>query len=176
MKSLSKLQRKVVYAFVYDLVGEGMKIISRAQSSKDTQNPSGTQYDSYGLAVFYNGKLVYTLKANDPNNESQIAGGPMFWIDNWDDSPERHKGWGDIPAGYGREWADMFIKEIKKSSEIPDKGFAMIIFNAAFYSKRQEEGTGLKRRYSILSQVVGDIRSLASKYKGGTVKGYNLSI
>lgn len=167
----SKLMTQAIWKTVYYLVDEGIKIIEDARSSKDTQNISGTQFDSYGLAVFYNGKLYYSVKSSDPSKNLTNQKRSIETI--WGEENGRHRGWGDIPAGTGREWAKMFVDEIKRSSQIPDKGFALVIFNAAFYSSIQE-GTG---KWKILSQVVGDIKNLQSKFKGSTIRPIgNISI
>lgn len=159
----SKLMTKAIWKMVYYLVDEGIKIIEEARNSKDTQNISGTQYDSYGLAVFYNGKLYYSVKSADPSKNLTSSSRSIETI--WGEENGRHKGWRDIPAGTGREWAKMFVDEIKKSSDIPEKGFCLVIFNAAFYSNIQEAGD-----WQILSQVVSDIKVLQSKFKGSTIK------
>lgn len=166
----SKLLTQAIWKMVYYLVDEGIKIIEDARNSKDTQNISGTQYDSYGLAVFYNGKLYYSVKSADPSKNLNYSSRSIETI--WDESGGRHRGWRDIPAGTGREWAKMFVDEIKKSSDIPEKGFALVVFNAAFYSSIQET----QQNFRILSQVVGDIKALGSKFKGSTLKGINITI
>lgn len=166
----SKLMTQAIWNMVYYLVDEGIKIIEDARASKDTRNITGTQFDSYGLAVFYNGKLYYSVKSSDPSKDLTTSSRRIETI--WDESGGRHKGWRDIPAGTGREWAQMFVDDIKKSSQIPDKGFALVIFNAAFYSSVQET----TQRYRILSQVVGDIKALESKFRGAKTHGINISI
>lgn len=154
---------KAIWKMVYYLVDEGIKIIEEARSSKTTQNISGTQFDSYGLAVFYNGKLYYSVKSSDPSKNLTTSSRRIETI--WDESGGRHRGYGDIPAGTGREWAKMFVDEIKSSTKIPQTGFALVIFNAAFYSNIQEGGD-----WQILSQVVGSIKELQAKFKGSTIK------
>lgn len=166
----SKLMTQAIWKMVYYLVDKGIKIIEDARVSKETQNISGTQWDSYGLAVFYNGKLYYSVRSSDPSKDLTTSTRRIETI--WDESGGRHKGWGDIPAGTGREWAKMFVDEIKKSSQIPDKGFALVIFNAAFYSSIQETTQG----YRILSQVIGDIKELESEFRGARIHGINITI
>lgn len=171
----SKLMTRAIWGVVYYLVDEGIKIIEHARSTKETKNVSGTQYDSYGLAVFYNGKLYYSLKSSDPSKDLTNVKRSIETL--WDESEGRHRGYGSIPAGYGREWAAMFVREIKSSSVIPKSGFALIVFNAAFYSSVQEDGGGnLKRKYRIISQIVGDMQDLQSKFKDATLTGININI
>ena len=166
----SKLMTKAIWAVVYHLVDEGIKIIEKARETKTTNNISGTQYDSYGLAVFYNGKLYYSVKSLPGGTDTSRRS--RYIETAFDEENGRHRGYGDIPDGYGREWAKMFVDEIKSSSVIPKEGFAMIVFNAAFYSSIQEN----RQKYKILSQVVGDLQDLQGKYKGSTLKGLNITI
>lgn len=169
----SKLMTQAIWKMVYYLVDEGIKIIEDARNSKTTDNISGTQYDSYGLAVFYNGKLYYSVKSADPSKNLTNQKRSIETI--WGEENGKHRGWAKagIPDGTGREWSKMFVDEIKKSADIPQKGFALVIFNAAFYSGIQE-GTG---KWKILSQVVGDIKNLQSQFKGSTIKPIgNISI
>lgn len=159
---------------VYYLVDEAIKIIEKARSTKNTKNITGTQWDSFGAAVFYNGKLYYTLRSSDPAKD--LTRVKRYMETYSDESGGRHKGWGDIPAGTGREWVNLFVQEAKTKLAIPKQGFALIVFNAAFYSKRQERGYKLKRKYQIISQVVGDLKALESKFKGAKLTGINISI
>ena len=168
----SKLVTKAIWDMVYYLVDRGIEIINNARISKTTGNISGTQYDSYGLAVFYNGKLYYSLKSADPSKD--LTSASRFIETFSDERGGRHRGYGNIPDGTGREWANMFVDEIKKSNYISDKGFVLIVFNAAFYSSIQEN----KQGYQILSQVAGDMKALKSEFKssGATLSGINISI
>lgn len=176
----SKLMTKAIWGVVYYLVDEGIKIIEKARSTKETDNITGTQYDSYGLAVFFNGKLYYSLKSSDPSKDLTSVKRSIETL--WDEDAGRHKGWkkGGVPAGYGREWAALFVKEIKSSGVIPKSGFALIVFNAAFYSSVQEHGddpnSKLKRKYRIISQIVGDMQDLKSKFSGADLIGLNIKI
>lgn len=166
----SKLMTKAIWSIIYYLVDEGIKIIEKARASKTTNNISGTQSDSYGLAIFYNGNLYYSVKSLPGGTDTSRRS--RYIESTFDEEGGRHRGWGDIPDGYGREWAKMFVDEIKGSSQIPKEGFAMVVFNAAFYSSIQEKRQG----YKILSQVVGDISELGNKFKGSTIKGINITI
>lgn len=156
------------------LVDEAKKIIEKARRTKQTKNQSGTQWDSFGAIVFYNGSIKYTLKNAEPGTD--LTKQTRYMESIWDENQGRHRGHGSIPPGTGREWAEMFAKEIKGSHEIPKQGFCLIIFNAAFYSKVQEEGGGrLKRPYKIISQIAGDMYNLKSKFQGAEVRGYHLN-
>lgn len=140
---------------------QAMQIIRDAQSGKETDNETGAQYDSYCALIFYNGGLVYSFIADH-------AGG-------------KHRGWekGGIPEGTGTDWAKLLRNEIKGGAwNIPKKGFCLVVFNAAFYSGKQERGTGLKRKYRILSMVAGDMKKLESQFKkeGAVLRWHNLNV
>lgn len=138
------------------LAQEGKRIITEAKRTKETQNDSYNQYDAYGYLVYYNGVLK-----------------------KWSISPELadepHRGWKKygIPDATGTQWADMF----KADFEPPKSGFALVVFNAAFYSLIQEEGAGrLTHQYQILSQVVGSLQDIKNKFKNSTLSGINITI
>lgn len=136
---------------------EGRKIVTKAQRTKTVGNRSFNQADAFGYVVYYNGEAKRTGYANTTPQSS-----------------EAHRGWEKhgIPEGTGREWLEDFIA----SFEPPQKGFALLIVNAAFYSRIQEEGAGKYREpFQILSQVVMDIKALQSKLEGSTLQGINIS-
>ena len=139
------------------LAEQGKNIITEAKRTKETQNDTYNQYDAYGYLVYYNGSLK-----------------------RWSLSPElsfgeKHKGWEKygIPDATGSEWAEMFKREF----EPPKRGFALVVFNAAFYSLIQEEGAGkLTHKFQILSQVVGDLKDIQGKFRGASLNGINIAI
>lgn len=136
---------------------QGKKVIAEAKSTKDTQNDTYSQYDAYGYLVYYNG--VLKRQSLSPN----LSYG------------EKHKGWAKygIPEATGAEWAEMF----KQDFDPPKNGFALVVFNAAFYSRIQEEGADrLTHQWNILSQVVGSLKDIQSKFKGASLNGINITI
>ena len=150
-------------------------IIEHAQSSKEPGDETGTQEDSYGALIFYNGGLVYTLIPTHKDLTRQHYGISAGQSKN----AERHKGWGDIPDGTGIEWAQMLRNEIKSGAwgEIPKRGYCLVVFNAAFYSNAQEKGYGTHPGgWKIISQVVSDLKDIRSQFKGSTLVGHNIDI
>lgn len=164
------------------LSDEGMKIIEKAARSKDSGNISGNQLDAYGYIVYYNG----VVKRFNFADEATSIYGDLKHSDHyerWYRDPDnvigaKHKGWAKmgIPDATGSEWAQMFKQQFKP----PKKGFCLVVFNAAFYSKLQEEGYGGKRKpfrkWAILSQVVGDMKDLKEKFHGAELRGHKLDI
>lgn len=157
-------------------------MIEKARLEYEPEARSGTQLDSYGALIFYNGGLIYTLIPTHKDLTRQHFG---IGAEQREDS-ERHKGWNGIPAGTGIEWAKMLREEIKAGAwgDIPKRGFCLIVFNAAFYTNPLEkgyaEGSGIRfrRKYKILSMIAGDMEAIQSKYKkqGATLRWHGLNL
>lgn len=163
--TLTQLKTKMIWDTVYYLVERAKEIIEKARRTKETDNISGTQWDSYGAAVFFNGRIYYTLRSADPAKDLTRMNHKRTMETYDGEQGGRHRGYKDIPEGTGREWVKMYVDEIKKTTYIPKKGFALIVFNAAFYSGIQERSQG----YSILSQIMGDMQTLGKEFKGSTL-------
>lgn len=155
---------------------KAMQMIQDAQSGKDTDNITGAQFDSYGALIFFNGGIVYSFIADPSKNISN----QKYFVETLGDVEQgKHRGWekGGIPEGTGTEWAKILRDEVKKGAwgEIPQQGYCLIVFNAAFYSAKQEKGAGLKRKYRILSMLAGDMKQLQTEYKGSSLRWHNLN-
>lgn len=180
MGKLADLQHNKIVKY---LKHKAYDIIEDARRTKDTENISGTQYDSFGALLFYNGGVIYTYIA-DPNRSFQSmhenSKARIFSFDDAENT-EKHRGWkkAGIPDGTGTEWAKMLREEIKSGAwgNIPPKGYCLIVFNAAFYSSVQEQGGGnLKRKYRILSQITTEMQDIQAQFKGSTLRGHNITI
>lgn len=123
---------------------QGKRIITQAKRTKDTQNETYNQYDAYGYLVYYNGTLKRWSLSPDLSYGEKHRGSEKY----------------GVPEATGAEWAMMFRDEFQP----PKSGFALVVFNAAFYSNIHED-----RKWHILSQVVGDIKELKVKFKGSTI-------
>lgn len=173
------------------LADKGKQIATKAAAddSKESKNITLNQVDAYGVVVYYNGKVQRTLIGGDigknasryrspePNNISEdMTRKNKRWA-KAGVVGDKHKGWAaaGIPDGTGYEWARMFVKELGKTGAIPQRGFAMVVFNAAYYSHFQEHQEGnLKRKYRVISQIYGDLEDAGKDYEGAVVKGFNL--
>lgn len=148
--SIGRLERLYVDRMVDYLSRRAAEIIERAMQSKTTAIETGNQIDAYGYAIWYKGSL-----------EKKGIGDPEHG--RYAEDP--HKGYGDIPEAFGSEWADMFISEFPSKHPLPKNAFCLVVFNAAFYSRILEEGGGgIKKRYQIISQVIGDLDSLGKEF------------
>lgn len=148
--SIGRLERLYVDRMVDYLSRRAAEIIERAMQTKTTAIETGNQIDAYGYAIWYKGSLE-KKGIGDPEH-GRYAEGP-------------HKGYGDIPEAFGSEWADMFISEFPSKHPLSKNAFCLVVFNAAFYSRILEEGGGgVKKRYQIISQVIGDLDSLGKEF------------
>lgn len=148
--SIGRLERLYVDRMVDYLSRRAAEIIERAMQTKTTAIETGNQIDAYGYAIWYKGSL-----------EKKGIGDPEHG--RYAEAP--HKGYGDIPEAFGSEWADMFISEFPSKHPLPKNAFCLVVFNAAFYSRILEEGGGgVKKRYQIISQVIGDLDSLGKEF------------
>ena len=148
--SIGRLERLYVDRMVDYLSRRAAEIIERAMQTKTRAIETGNQIDAYGYAIWYKGSL-----------EKKGIGDPEHG--RYAENP--HKGYGDIPEAFGSEWADMFISEFPSKHPLPKNAFCLVVFNAAFYSRILEEGGGgVKKRYQIISQVIGDLDSLGKEF------------
>lgn len=148
--SIGRLERLYVDRMVDYLSRRAAEIIERAMQTKTTAIETGNQIDAYGYAIWYKGSL-----------EKKGIGDPEHG--RYAEDP--HKGYGDIPEAFGSEWADMFISEFPSKHPLPKNAFCLVVFNAAFYSRILEEGGGgVKKRYQVISQVIGDLDSLGKEF------------
>lgn len=188
---LGTLERLYVKRMTNMLADKGKQIATKAAAddSKESKNITLNQVDAYGVVVYYNGKVQRTLIGGDigknasryrspePNNISEdMTRKNKRWA-KAGVVGDKHKGWAaaGIPDGTGYEWARMFVKELGKTGAIPQRGFAMVVFNAAYYSHFQEHQEGnLKRKYRVISQIYGDLEDAGKDYEGAVVKGFNL--
>lgn len=179
---MGKLQDLYINKTREYLKQKAMDIIRKAQNTKTTDNITGAQFDSYGALIFFNGGVVYSFIADPSKNIDR----QKYYIETLDNhAMGRHKGWEamGIPDGTGTEWAKLLRNEIKSGAwgKIPEKGFALVVFNAAFYSGFQDadsqyKSPHIKRKFRIISQIVGDMQNLEKDFKGSTLRGVGINI
>jgi len=144
-----KLFDKYKEMIINTLAKEGEAMIEEAAKTKDTKVDTGNQLDAYGYIIYYNGEV-------------QLVG----FLDPFTQSTGKHKGWKKmgIEANTGRGWLAEFTQRYK---DVPKKGFALVVVNAAFYTDILERGAGnLTKKYRVISQVASTADRIARKYKG----------
>lgn len=134
------------------LAKQGDRIIKDAAMTAATTERTGNQGDAYGWAVYYDGVLKKM----------------GFWTP-MPAAHEKHRGYKDTPEGTGRQW----VTDYFRNEYIPaDRGFSLVCVNAAFYTVFLEKGVGGKKKpvtkYRVISQIFGEMETLASKLKGTT--------
>lgn len=183
---MGALEKVYVRRMTNLLVERGKQVVISAIESKTSGNETLNQIDAYGLIVYYNGKVTRSMigdvhswtsnyKSPDPYNISERMTSKYKQFTQTEG--DVHRGWSKmgVPDGTGYEWAKMFVREFGKTGEVPKTGFALVVFNAAFYSKIQEEGSGsLKRTYKILSQIIGDLDKIGTEFGGKPARKYNM--
>lgn len=129
------------------LIEEGERIISEALFSRDTKNYLHNQHDAYGYAVYYDGKMIP---------------GAIGFVG----EEESKKPWrGGQPEGRGRDLVMDFLENYDAPA---GPRYTLVVANAMPYSMWQEKGLvpGVNRRLRILSQMTGELNSLARELNG----------
>lgn len=141
------IARKIINA----LADKGQKLIQKAFNESDySKDKTQNLHDSYGSAVFYNGKLV--------------VGSERYFISK---AVEGKYNSSTNKIEYGRDEIESFFQNYKAKS----RGFELVIAVAMFYGEILESGSGnLRRKYKVISSVADDVEMLASKLNGARVK------
>lgn len=143
--------QRAISKMVDYLAKQGDRIIKEAARTAATTERTGNQGDAYGWAVYYDGILKKM----------------GFWTPT-PAAHEKHRGYKDIPDGTGRQWV---VDYFRNNFTPADKGFALVCVNAAYYTVPLEKGTyskGDAPKYRVISQIFGDMETLATKLKGTT--------
>lgn len=136
------------------LAKEGERLILEAYRKADfKKDKTQNLHDSYGSAVYYNGKYVYGTK----RFLSRRAVEPRF--NTYSKKNE-----------FGFDAVNEYLDSYKPTS----KGFELIAVAAMFYAEILEKGKGrLRRKYRVISGLSGSMDDLA-KRTGGIVANINL--
>lgn len=151
---MGNLSDKYINAYAKQLAEEGRKLITKAfETASFDKNKTQNLHDSYGSAVYYNGKLIPNTKYLFTSRATQGRFNP------YSNSLE-----------YGRYEINEFFNKYKPHTN----GFELVTAAAMFYGEILEKGTGtLKRKYRVISGIDSDMNLLASK-TGGKVIDINL--
>lgn len=159
---MGKLLDAYMNRFVSYLAQEGRKVINRAIATQSVKFRSYNLMDAFGFVVYHNG----IVKTKGYGTQSPKSKGT-------------HRGWEKhgIPDGTGRGWLDDFIS----GYEPPKTGFTLVVVNAAFYARILEEGMQgppaghpARKKYRIISQTVGMMEDIQSKFKGSALTLQNV--
>lgn len=150
---MAGLKERYIASYAKKLAEEGRKLITKAfETANFDKNKTQNLHDSYGSAVFYNGKEI-------PNTRRYV--GRKAVVGKVD------------PQGnliLGRAEIDNFFDTYKSSFN----GFELVTAAAIFYASILEKGSGrLRRKYRVISGIDSDLMALASK-TGGKIVNINM--
>lgn len=151
---MSDYKSKILQKYIKALSDDGMRLLISAFGSADfNKNKTQNLRDSYGSAVYYQGKLV---KGTERYLASRATRGKY--------NPYTEE------IEYGRNEIKSFFANYKPDSD----GLVLIIAVAMYYGDILEnQKGGLKRKYRVISGISSEMKDLAKKYKG-TVRDINI--
>ena len=143
---MSSIKDSMVKKIAYRLADEGHAFIIKAYENSDyNKNKTQNLHDSYGCAVYHNGKLVSGTKRFMTSRATQ----------------GRYNDYtGDVE--YGRQEIDEYLRNYKPNT----KGFELVLAAAMFYGGILESGSGLRQKYKVISFMSQEAKEIADKYKG----------
>lgn len=147
---MASLKKRYLDQYAKYLADEGRKLIIKAyETANFDKNKTQNLHDSYGSAVYYNGKLIPSTKYLFT---SRAVGGRYNTYS------------GEIE--YGRQEINEFFDNYKPHT----KGFELVTAAAMFYAEVLEKGTGkLRRKYRVISGIGSAMDELAAKTKGRVI-------
>ena len=151
---------------VAELSREGEEAIHDAYYNRDWNNRTYNLHDSYGSAVYVNGKLVKS-SIRYIGQELAKNGRNVGWVWNKGRSMPDYKGNRRLPGNEvemrGREEVMDFFSHYTPKG----KGIELVIVAAMFYANILEAGGGnLRHKYRVISSADSTMREIASKYHG----------
>ena len=147
---MSSLVDSYVRAYANALADEGEKALKRAFATANfKKDKTQNLHDSYGCAVYYNGRYVYGTK----RVLSPRATKPKY---------NTYTG----KEEYGREEINQYLDSYKPKS----KGFELVVVAAMFYGVFLEKGSGhLRKKYRVVSGMNSYLEALAAETNGKIV-------
>lgn len=148
--AITKAYMQATQAMIIRLTNEGNRLIVKAYNESDyRKDKTQNLHDSYGSAVYYNGRLQVKSKRFFG---SRAVSGKV------DDDGSLIMGRSEI-----NDYLDSYIAK--------PRGYELVVAVAMFYGKILEAGQqgGSGRKYVVISSIADDMDSLARKVKG-TVK------
>ena len=151
------------------LTQKGEQIMRRAYETKRFENQTLNLYDSYGSAVYYNGRVIKSTIRYLENVER--AKKKNHRVTDWTWKGQRsmpdHRGDRHITGDYllmsGRdEVMEFFSKYVPKTM-----GYHVVVVAAMFYANILEKGQGnLKRTYHVITGAKGEVEAFTKSVNG----------
>jgi hypothetical protein len=158
--------------FIDELANDGERAIKEAYATREFRNRSFNLKDSYGSAVYVDGKLIKrTIRYLGPEDATNALS--VGWI--WDkprslpDFRGARRLTGDEIQMTGREEVMDFFSHYVPSG----KGIELVIVAAMWYANVLEKGgANLRRKWRVISGAATFMYSLQRKY-GGFIEPIN---
>ena len=141
---MSSLVDKYVSQLADKLIKKGKDLVEEALRTKTYEHDTYNLHDSYGAAVYYNGRLIREYyntpsKAEKPN---LLYNGVFI---------------------YGED----DVKEYLRLGYKPNSsGLVLVVVATMPYGETLEKGIGLKRKYKVISQISSSAELVANEFKG----------
>lgn len=162
---MKKLGKDIYNDLVDKLAHEGEEAIKYAYRLRDFTNRTYNLRDSYGSAVYLKGRLV-KRSIRYLGAEMATKGRELGWT--WtkgrsmpDFRGDRRYPGDEIPMT-GREEVMDFFSKYKPSG----KDIELVIVAAMYYGGYLEKGTGLRKKYKVISGGKPFMEYIAKKYNG----------
>lgn len=149
-----------------ELTRDGEMAIHDAYYNRDWNNRTYNLHDSYGSAVYYNGRLIKkTIRYVGP--EQAKSGLNKEWVWTKGRSMQDFRGERRLPGDEvqmrGRDEVMDFFSQYTPQG----RGLELVIVAAMFYASYLEDGAGrLKKKYKVISSGATTMQELAAKYNG----------
>lgn len=170
MAKKSNLKDRFLNQLIDELTSEGYAAILQAYYTRDFTNRTYNLHDSYGSAVYYNGRLIKnTIRyVGAEKHFKDIFMGKNWYWRNSRSMPDfrgvRYDKKDEIFMTGRTEVMDFFSQYTP-----PKKGLQLVVIAAMWYANVLEKGGGnLRRKYRVISGARTIMDELAAKY-GGTV-------
>jgi hypothetical protein len=151
---------------INELAAEGEKALRTAYRLRGYKNRLYNLRDSYGSAVYYNGRLLrHTIRYLGPEMGKPIDNTGWTWnkqrsMPDW--RGERRQKGDEIPMR-GRDEIMEFFQKYKPSVS----GLHLVIVAAMWYANVLEKGGGgIKRKYQVISGASGVATNIARRFDG----------
>lgn len=166
---MAKQANRFIDQFIDHLADEGEAAIRTAYRHKDFTNRLYNLHDSYGSAVYYNGRLVKrSIRYLGPEKHTKgIEGTGWQWTKARSMPDFRGTRYfpGDQIDMTGREEVMDFFSQYTP----PSTGIQLVVVAAMWYASILEKGGGnLRRKWRVISGARSSMDAIAQLY-GGTV-------
>ena len=150
MAKVQDYKQKYIEQYAAYLSSEGKRLLNKAYMTADfKKDKTQNLHDSYGCAVYYNGKYVLGTRTV----LSPRANTPRY--NTYTNQEE-----------YGQQEIHKFFDSYKPAAN----GFVLVFAVAMFYGYFLENKSGkLKRKYKVISGINSDLEALAKKTGGKVI-------